>query len=375
MKIKRHFISLFTLFTLTSCGTLSLSGNGSGSSSTPALEQLDAPNAFVLRSIARMVSSPSRSTSLTFASDALISSRIELPGYETESSFDFDVTGQLAINQDQGFQEAQLNLAINRLALSSTTSAENFTATNELVFENETADLYFDATTVYVQLSPGATDIPQFLFPSANRTFPNQFKSPFVFENEIGTLTPTIQEADIDAWVDAMLPMVDSLSLLQKSLNGSDLIVTYEITQDDLFAIFERMYLGTSSRENLSEEENAGLDAWLQETVNAYTLNRFVLSVTLNTLSNLITDVLIDIDWEFDYAFSLSYVEYDPENPEADENGYVNTGRYFLNWTYLNDIFFEASIEVFESPFDIIAPVNKEDYEWIELLLEDPNLV
>jgi hypothetical protein len=35
---------------------------------------------------------------------------------------------------------------------------------------------------------------------------------------------------------------------------------------------------------------------------------------------------------------------------------------------------FSASLETFNEPFTLVGPVNKEEYEWLTLRFEDPNL-
>jgi hypothetical protein len=168
--------------------------------------------------------------------------------------------------------------------------------------------------------------------------------------------------------------MVDSLNLLNKTLTGSTLSIGYEITQEDLPVIFEQMYLGTITRDDLNEEENLRLDQWIDDSLAAVTLNEFQLSFSVNLVTNLIEALSINIDVDNQYRFELRMPVYDPENPEADDYGYIEGDPYTLEWTYNYDVDITAQMEVLTESISLIAPINKEDYELIDLDVEDPNL-
>jgi len=183
-----------------------------------------------------------------------------------------------------------------------------------------------------------------------------------------------LTEENIDLWVETSLPMVDSLNLLNKTLTGSTLSIRYEITQEDLPAIYEQMYLGTITREDLSEQENLQLDQWIEASLAAVTLNQFQISFSVNLMTNLIEGLSIDIDVDNQYSYELKIPIYDPENPAADEDGFIESDPFTLEWSYNYDFEITAQMEVLTETISLIAPINKEEYEMIELNPENPNL-
>jgi hypothetical protein len=378
MKKHQFFLTALSTLALTACGGASFPSNAN----TSALDFQtinDQPNRFVLRSLANMMTNPGSAIRSSINVDAEVLSEIILPNYQTTNIFQITADAELAMNTPStGVGTAELNVDFERFALLSSSSSGDgsFAFESETVVENESAKVYFEDELAYIDLSEDATVVARLLFPSENREFPTQFKTPYTLEALTGNLLPQVTEADIDAWVEASLPMVDSLNLLNKTITGTLLTVGYEITQADLPVIYEAMFLGTNSREDLSEEETAFLDQWLEESLAGITLNAFALSVTVNLLNNLIESLFIDIDVENHYEFEINIPVYDPENPDANEYGYVDgNDPYTLEWNYNYDLEINAQMEVLVDPIILVAPLNKEEYELIELNLEDPNLI
>ena len=75
-----------------------------------------------------------------------------------------------------------------------------------------------------------------------------------------------------------------------------------------------------------------------------------------------IESILVDVDVE-------NFYRYDQDIPNGDDEV-----PYFVEWTYNYDLFFTAQIETTDSPIMLIGPVNKEEYELIELTFENPHL-
>ncbi len=378
MKENQFFLTALSTLALTACGGASFPSNAN-SSALDFQTINDQPNRFVLRSLANMMSNPGSAIRSNINVDAEVLSEIILPNYQTTNIFQITADAELAMNTpSSGVGTAELNVDFERFALLSSSGSGDgsFAFESETVVENETAKVYFEDELAYIDLSEDATVITRLLFPSENREFPNQFKTPYTLEALTGDLLPEVTEANIDAWVEASLPMVDSLNLLNKTITGTLLTVGYEITQADLPVIYEAMFLGTNSREDLSDEEAAFLDQWLEESLAGITLNAFALSVTVNLLNNLIESLFIDIDVENHYELEINVPVYDPENPDANEYGYVDgNDPYTLEWNYNYDLEINAQMEVLVDPIILVAPLNKEEYELIELNLEDPNLI
>jgi len=371
------FLSLLSTFTLTACGGVTFPSDNTSELDFQAIN--NQPNRFVLRSLANMMTNPGSAIRTNFSIDAEVFSEIILPDYRTSNTFQIKADAELAMNTPtQSPGTAELKINFERFAsLSSSSSGDSlFDYESETVVENKTAKIYFEEGLAYVDLADDATIIARLLFPSANREFPNQFKTPYELTELTEDLLPEVTEADVDAWIEASLPMVDSLNLLNKTIDGTTLNVRYEITQEDLPFIFETMFLGSSSREDLSEQENAFLDQWIEDSVSGITLNTFEISIRVNLLNQLIENLFVDIDVENHYTFEINIPIYDPENPEANEYGYVDgENPYLLEWHYNYDFEVGAQMEVLIDPIVLIAPMNKEEYELIVVDIEDPNLI
>ena len=375
MKITNLFGTLLTTVALTACGGFSFSTD-STSSFLNIDDTFNQPNRTVLLSLASMMMNPGNATKTNININAEIYNEIILPNYQNEYTFQIDANAELAVNTPEtGNENAELKIDFDRFALLSTINSDNgnFVYTDEIVVENQTANVFIEEGLAYVDLSEEATTIAQLLFPSANREFPTQFKTPFDFETLTGNFIPQLNEENIDLWVENSLPMVDSLNLLNKTINGSTLTISYAITQEDLPAIYEQMYLGTITRDELNEEENLRLDQWIEESLAAVTLNQFQISFSVNLMTNLIEGLFIDIDVDNQYISDLIIPIYDPENPEADDNGFIEAS-YTYEWTYNYDFEITAQTEVLTESIILIAPVNKEEYELIDLYFENPNL-
>jgi len=376
MKTTSLIGTLLTTFALTACGGISFP---SDSSSSPINidDAFNQPNRTMLRSLASMMMNPGNATRTNMNINAEIYYETVLPNYQNEYTFQIAANAELAVNTPEtGNGNAALTIDFDRFALLSSINSDDgsFIYTDETVVENQTANLYIEEGLAYVNLSEDATTIARLLFPSANREFPTQFKTPLELEDLTGNFIPQLTEENIDRWVETSLPMVDSLNLLNKTLTGSTLSIGYEINQEDLPVIFEQMYLGTITRDDLNEEENLRLDQWIDDSLAAVTLNEFQLSFSVNLVTNLIEALSINIDVDNQYRFELRMPVYDPENPEADDYGYIEGDPYTLEWTYNYDVDITAQMEVLTEAISLIAPINKEEYELIDLDVEDPNL-
>jgi hypothetical protein len=368
--------TLLTTAALTACGGLSFPSDPT-SSVLNIDDAFNQPNRTMLRSLASMMMNPGNATRTNMNINAEIYYETVLPNYQNEYTFQIDANAELAVNTPKtGNGNAALTIDFDRFALLSSINSDdgNFIYTDEIVVENQTANLYIDEGLAYVNLSEDATTIARLLFPSANREFPTQFKTPFELETLTGNFIPQLTEENIDRWVETSLPMVDSLNLLNKTLTGSTLSIRYEITQEDLPTIYEQMYLGTITREDLNEEENLQLDQWIEASLAAVTLNQFQISFSVNLMTNLIESLSIDIDVDNQYSYELKIPIYDPENPAADEDGFIESDPFTLEWSYNYDFEITAQTEVLTEAISLIAPINKEEYELIELNPENPNL-
>lgn len=377
MEKTKLLTAIFTTFALTACGGVSFSSQ-SGNSEINFDELSNQPNRTLLRSLASMMSNPGNAMRTNLDVSAEVYSQIVLPNYQTENTFQIAANAELAVNTPEiGNGNAALNVNFERFAVITSSSAvdQDFSWTDEIVVENQTAKLYIEEGFAYVDLSEDATTIARLLFPSENREFPTQFKTPFDLQAATGNFIPQLTEENIDLWIESSLPIVDNLNLVTKAMNGSKLSVGYQITQDDLPTIYERMYLGSNSRDDLNEEELLFIDQSIAEILEAVDLKQFQISFTIDLITNLIEGLMIEIDVENNYNFEINVPRYEPENPDADEYGYVEGNDPFnLIWTYNYAFAINAQMEVLSESIILVAPINKEEYELIDLEAEDPNL-
>jgi len=319
------------------------------------------PNRNFLQAFANTMVNPGAATIITASTDSEIFSRITIPNYETENTFKVNADGTLSLNNNDS--TAQLLLTINQFELTSLSqNQDGILSDTSLLVKNQSGEIYFDGESAFVDLPEEATIIPQLLFPSANRSFPTQFKTPFAYSSLSSLIMPDLNEENINALIDNFLPMVEGLDLLESSFSGSTLSIRYEITQSDLSTIYETMILGTRTRDELNEEEINRLDQEIERNLEGITLNQFELAFSLNLLTNQIESILVDVDVE-------NFYRYDQDIPNGDDDV-----PYFVEWTYNYDLFFTAQIETSDSPIMLIGPVNKEEYELIELTFENPHL-
>ena len=175
---------------------------------------------------------------------------------------------------------------------------------------------------------------------------------------------PLTQE-EIEAFAASVLPIFN-YSLLQSSISGTKLSVTYEATQDDLFEMFEASYLGGYSREDLDEESLQQLDQWVAEAVSGVSIERLFASVTVDLITSVVESLVVDIDVTTGYSYEGEMAYYYPESPEADEYGYE---YYPYTWSYSTSYDVEVSVETSElsAEVPVAVPVNKEEYDLVFL--------
>ena len=175
---------------------------------------------------------------------------------------------------------------------------------------------------------------------------------------------PLTQE-EIEAFAASILPMFN-YNLLQSEISGTKLSITYEATQDDLVQMFETGYLGGYSREDFDEEYLQQLDQWVADAVAGFQINRMFASVSVDLLTSVVESLTIDIDVSTGYSYDGEMSFYNPESVNADELGFE---QYPYSWSYSTSYDIEISLETSElsNEIPIALPVNKEEYELIEL--------
>ena len=372
MNTKHIPLYIFGVIALTACGASNVgsSDDASVDLSPSLLDSItNQPSRLMLGSIANMMASPSPAMRTTIDARATMVSSQRTPDFQQASLFSFD--GNLLIESNMpnpGPIEASILLNLENFEVTNAMQSEEYglNFTNTTSFDDQTVGIYIEDNMAYVDLE-AANDISTLVLGEESFYIPSKFKTPIAFESEMNQLLPIIQVDDIDAWIEATLPMVDALSLVNQSLSGSNLTISYEITQSDLPEIFSNIFLSNVDVSMLTQSDIDAIDDLVNEVLNGITLHRFLISMTMNVLSNQLTQVLVDIDVDTSSSFNLNDPIYDPENLQADEWGFVEGEDYLIETSTDYEVYMLATMEVFTSPLTIIGPINKDSYELIEL--------
>ena len=350
------------LMALVSCQTTSV--NESSSNQNALLTMIETePNRLMLNGWLGMSANNATSSRITFSTQTQMDSYFQLgegvDAYRYETLMVVDANGTFTENTSTS--QAELDLQLNQLESTQTVYVAPYAYETSLQLNDERVTVFFEADTAFIDLN-GSEELLGLLYFYNYDTVGLLMQTPFDYQTVKASLFPVVSEAEVDAWIAAMLPMVNTIDLVEKTFNGTELTITYQLDQEDLYTLYEQLYLGGMTRDELSEEDIAYLDDFLNDVMDIITIQSFTLSATLNTLSGMITNIFVDIDVDTRYDLELPNYVYDPENENADEYGYITDGTYRLLYDYNYDVVLSATMEWFESDPLLVAPANKEDY-------------
>lgn len=362
---KTIFLSSLALVALAACATPTPSNDVLPQEMVD--EALNNPNKMLLNTMMAMATTPNMATETTFETNGVFrqSTRETTSSSQTLSTvlFSFDVDAQLQTNDLLGTApQAALTVNINefRSLLSSSFMGQSYT--QDITFNDQSIAAYYDEGMAYLDLS-GANELITSLTSESLPTY--KVKFPVQSPEELGLspdeMTPEEQEAFINEW----LPFVDTIPGLVANVNGTFLDIAYEVTQEDFNQMVRDMYLEGTENFTLTSEEQQFLDTLIEDTIAMVTINTFSLSLSLNLLTSQLTALLVDIDVELSDTFSYDMiVDYDPENPEADEEGWVWENVTVETLTIV-DVFAQLSMESFTESRPIAILINKDEFELI----------
>lgn len=362
---KTIFLSSFALFALAACGTPTPSNSLLPQETID--EALNNPNKMLLNTMMAMATTPNMATETTFETNGTFrqSTRETTSSSQSLSTmlFSFDVDAELKTNDLLGVApQAELTLNVNDFRTLVSASMMGQSYTQEVSFEDQTLAAYYDEGMAYLDLT-GANDLLSSL--SAGAIPVSKIKFPVESPSELGLspdeMTPEEQEAFINEW----LPFVDTIPGLIADVNGTSLDIQYEITQADFNQMVQDMFLEGTENLDLTSEETEFLNTMIEETIAMVTINTFSLSLSLNLLSSQLTALLVDIDVQLADTFTYeSIVDYDPENPDADAEGWVWENVTIETLTIL-DVFAQLTMESFTESRPIAILINKDEYELV----------
>jgi hypothetical protein len=350
----KHFIpfTALALIALTAC-------QAPTSEQTLANNALKQPNKTMLTAVAEMMSTKYEAMEIGLSTSGLFTQEKKNSDTDSllfEETIQFDFSLDAATNK-LGTEDAQASLQfdLGTLALSNTYT------TNPLSVSNQSIHAIFDQGSVYLDLSE-AQDLLPLIYGHEADFLPSKLTFALNPESLLGFSVEPIDGNDVDSNVEAFLPMLDNVPLLTKEVVGNVLFITYEITEADLPDLLASMLYPGVDLSSLSPAEQIAIDMMLTEYLAQIDLNTFRIDAAINLLSNTLTGLIIDIDVALNmqtYEFS-DYV-YAPEDPYADEYGYVYVFTN-MNVTMTTDFDLSLTISVYETEKPIAILISKEEY-------------
>jgi hypothetical protein len=363
---KTLLLSTLSVAALVACGT------PTPSQSLPSEmvdEALSNPNRMLLNTMMAMATSSHMSTETTFELDGTFRQSVRESGENFQSIY----TTLLSVNAEATLQtndllgsapQAQFDLTLNNFRFLQSESFMGQSFTNDITFTDQSLSALYDDGMAYVDLSGAET-----MLQSLSLISPQSLKLKFPVQSpeSLGLspqeMTPEDQEQFVNDW----LPFVDTIPGLEASISGSFLNLEYAVTQEEFNQMVRDMFLQGTETLTLSSEETAYLDDMIEGIIALVTIETFEFSLQLNLLTSQITSLRMDVDVELNDTFEYeSFVGYDPENPAADEYGFIYELVTVETLTVI-DVFAQLNMASFQESRPIAVLINKEEYTLVDL--------
>ena len=363
---KTLLLSTLSVAALVACGT------PTPSQSLPSEmvdEALSNPNRMLLNTMMAMATSSHMSTETTFELDGTF----RQSNRESGENFQNIYTTLLSVNAEATLQtndllgsapQAQFDLTLNNFRFLQSESFMGQSFTNDITFTDQSLSALYDDGMAYVDLSGAET-----MLQSLSLISPQSLKLKFPVQSpeSLGLspqeMTPEDQEQFVNDW----LPFVDTIPGLEASISGSFLNLEYAVTQEEFNQMVRDMFLQGTETLTLSSEETAYLDDMIEGIIALVTIETFEFSLQLNLLTSQITSLRMDVDVELNDTFEYeSFVGYDPENPAADEYGFIYELVTVETLTVI-DVFAQLNMASFQESRPIAVLINKEEYTLVDL--------
>ena len=363
---KTLLLSTLSVAALVACGT------PTPSQSLPSEmvdEALSNPNRMLLNTMMAMATSSHMSTETTFELDGTFRQSVRESGENFQSIY----TTLLSVNAEATLQtndllgsapQAQFDLTLNNFRFLQSESFMGQSFTNDITFTDQSLSALYDDGMAYVDLSGAET-----MLQSLSLISPQSLKLKFPVQSpeSLGLspqeMTPEDQEQFVNDW----LPFVDTIPGLEASISWSFLNLEYAVTQEEFNQMVRDMFLQGTETLTLSSEETAYLDDMIEGIIALVTIETFEFSLQLNLLTSQITSLRMDVDVELNDTFEYeSFVGYDPENPAADEYGFIYELVTVETLTVI-DVFAQLNMASFQESRPIAVLINKEEYTLVDL--------
>lgn len=311
-------------------------------------EALSEPNRMLLNAMMGvMQTNGSSQTDVAINATVIQGSQMVMDNLQLTSMqrFNLELEAQLKTNDWLG-STPQASLIVDLVDLTSTQTETVGPTTNTMSFNvsNQRIEVYYEAGTLYLNLSH-ADDIFS-MFPMIN--LPDKTRYDVGTPEALGFVSEPMTEAEVEAAIATLLPMLEMMPLVQTTIQGTNLVVRYELTPETLPSILANLMLQGSDLTALTSEDMESINAVVAMMLAQIDLTTFVIEVGINLLTGQLVNLIVDIDVRIDTSVTDS---------ESD---------YLIN-SYL-DIDVSVGVQMLQFLEDrpIALPVDKEEYILVE---------
>jgi hypothetical protein len=311
-------------------------------------EALSEPNQMLLNAMMGMMqTNGSSQTDVAINATVIQGSQMVMDNLQLTSMqrFNLELEAQLKTNDWLG-STPQASLIVDLVDLTSTQTETLGPSTNTTTFNlsDQRLEVYYEAETIYLNLSH-ATDISS-LFPML--TLPEKTKYHVGTPEALGFVTEPMTETEVEAAIATLLPMLEMMPLVQTTIQGTNLVIRYELTPETLPSIISNIVLQGSDITTVTSEDLESINAMIALMLAQIDLTTFVIEVAINLLTSQLINLMVDIDVRIDTSVTDS---------EAD---------YLIN-SYLDlDVTVGVQMLLFLENRPVALPVDKEEYVLVE---------
>jgi hypothetical protein len=288
---------------------------------TLAMQQ---PNRLILQAMMTMMDGQTQATKTTVNSTVAIAQNLEIT--QDEASFVQDIAYASDITLDMTTNallssNPQLSLAflLNRFSYEQTAGYNDDVSSQTMELRDQSLAMFYDQGYLYVNTSSA-----QDLAAAIELNFlPTQFKTYLGSPEELNIDLGNFVNPDTHDTIEAILPMLEMIPLLRHRIEGQALIVEYAITQNDIPEILTSVYQQGLEQSVLTSEDEALLAEAITVIQDILTITTFSITVRVDIPLMKVTSLDINIDLAITDDFSETSFVWNPENPNANQDGYV----------------------------------------------------
>jgi hypothetical protein len=354
-------IAITAVTGLAACGTPSTNSSSNLLPSSLVSAALNEPNRTLLNAVMSMSTMLAGASETVLDLDATIIQANQMTMgsevFTTNALFNLDMGATFKTNDWMGTSpQASLEISINQLEAVQTETFGSLSNTSTVNLLDQKLSAYYDQGMVYIDLAEATALIN--LMDGGNFGGPLKVKTFVGSPTDLGLIEEPLTQEEIDQMIETLLPMLEMIPLLTTRIEGTSLVIRYQITENDLPDLLTMMILGDISIDTLTSQELAQLNETIAIMLEIIDLTTFILEVKVNLLTNRLTNVLVDIDVKFtnSTSYDIDFINFDEPLKEM------------IQQTSLTDIdvFMTMTMTVYSENRPIALPVDKEEYVLID---------